>query len=97
MAVCVMISWPNISTDEYDLARETVGWEREAPVGGLFHIAMHDGAGFRIVDLWESPEAFQAFVEDRLTPGLQKAGITTEPVVEVFPPHAVFAPGYTAK
>ncbi len=97
MAICVMISWPGISTDQYNLARETVGWEREAPDGGLFHIAVDDGSGFRIVDLWESPEKFQAFVDNRLTPGLQQAGISTEPVVEVFPPHAVFTPGYTKK
>ena len=28
----------------------------------------------RIVDVWESPEAFEAFVRDRLAAAFQKAG-----------------------
>jgi len=32
-----------------------------APPGRLFHVAMEEGGGMRLFDVWESAEAFQAF------------------------------------
>ena len=50
--------------------------------------------GVRVTDIWESDEAFDAFVRDRLMPGVKQLGIPGEPEVEILPAHAVFAPGY---
>jgi len=33
-------------------------------------------AGMRVVDVWESPEAFQAFAQERLAAAFQEAGAT---------------------
>jgi len=35
-----------------------------------------EGSGTRVVDVWESREALQAFVEGRLVPAFEKAGAT---------------------
>jgi hypothetical protein len=56
------------------------------PVGGLLVHAAGDGPdGFRVVDVWESEEAFGAFGET-LVPILQEVGIDAQP--EVYPAHA---------
>ena len=48
----------------------------------------------RVTDLWDSPDKLQAFVENRLNPGVQQVGIEGEPEVEMTDAHAVFAPAY---
>jgi hypothetical protein len=35
-----------------------------------------EGGGTRVVDVWESQEAFDAFIRDRLQPAFAKAGVT---------------------
>ena len=54
------------------------------PPGGLLHASGFDDAGLRVVDLWESAEAFQAFVATTLTASVTKLGITTQPNVSMF-------------
>ena len=71
-----------------------VNWEGDAPDGARFHIAWFEDDGLRVVDLWDSPGQFQAFVDDRLNPGVQEVGIEGEPEVEMSDAYAVFAPAY---
>ena len=47
-----------------------------------------------VTDVWESAEDFQAFVDDRLNPGVQQVGIEGEPEVQMTEVHRVFAPAY---
>jgi hypothetical protein len=93
----MIMEWDGVTLQQYDEARKVVNWEGDAPAGGLFHVAAHDGQKLRITDTWESAEQFQQFVDQRLMPGVQKVGIQGQPRVEVYPTHAVFTPGYTAK
>jgi hypothetical protein len=51
--------------------------------------------GFHVLDLWDSREQFQKFVDQRLMPGVQRAGITSQPKVELSDSYAVFAPNVT--
>jgi hypothetical protein len=68
--------WAGITPDEYEQAREVVGWERDPAVGGLNHVAWFDSDGaLRVVDVWEHEEDFQRFANDRLMPGLASAGL----------------------
>jgi hypothetical protein len=45
-----------------------------------------------VLDLWDSPQQFQQFVNDRLTPGVQKTGIESQPKVQIAEAHALFVP-----
>ena len=40
------------------------------PAGGVFHVAAIDDAGVHITDVWESEDALNAFLGDRLMPKL---------------------------
>jgi hypothetical protein len=94
MPIMMIMEWDGITAAQYDQVRNIVRWEQDKPKGGLFHVAAVTPQGVRVTDVWDSAEEFNAFVEARLMPGVQKAGITAQPRVEIFPAHAVFAPGY---
>jgi hypothetical protein len=70
--------------------REIVGWETNPDPNGQFHVAFFDESGFNGIDVWDSPEAFQNFVDTRLMPGIA-GGVDGEPTVTITPAHAVFS------
>jgi quinol monooxygenase YgiN len=58
------------TTTNYDRVQEALGARENPPPGALVHTAGFDEeAGvFRILDVWESREAWDAFLNDRLLP-----------------------------
>jgi hypothetical protein len=65
--------------------KESLDSPADWPVEGLLaHIAGEGATGFRVVDVWESEEAFGRFGEV-LMPILQEIGVQGEP--EVYPAH----------
>lgn len=49
-----------------------------------------------MTDVWDSQQAFETFMADRLAPEIEKAGITGTPEVSFAPLHRRFvAPGIT--
>jgi len=52
----------------------------------LVHVAGEAGTGFRVVDVWESEEAFRRFGE-QLEPIMKAIGIDAQP--EIYPAHTV--------
>ena len=93
MAVAMHMHWPGVDADQYDRLKDLVGWEREAPEGGILHVTSFSPQGAHIFDVWESQEAFQRFTEDRLMPGVRELGIQGEPDVQFYPVHDLFTPG----
>jgi hypothetical protein len=45
-----------------------------------------------VLDLWESKEQFDSFVQNRLAAGVAAAGISSQPKVEFADSLSVFAP-----
>jgi quinol monooxygenase YgiN len=74
MAVAVVQEFPiegdDRTTTNYDRVQEALGTRTDRPAGGLVHTAGFDEeAGvFRIFDVWESREAWETFLNDRLMP-----------------------------
>ena len=94
MAVMMQMEWPGIGAAEYEAARKAVNWEGDVPPGAMFHVVAVTDSGVRVTDVWESAEAFEAFVRDRLMPGVKELGIPGEPNVEILSAHRIFAPAY---
>lgn len=95
--IAMIMKWDGVTTAQYDQVREIVQWEQYPAEGGLVHIATHDGSALRVVDIWESAEQFNHFVETRLMPGVMQAGIQVQPHVELYPVHALFTPAFEQK
>jgi quinol monooxygenase YgiN len=74
VAIAVIQEFPiegaDRTTTNYDRVQEALGVRNNPPAGGLVHSAGFDEeAGvFRIFDVWESREAWDAFLHDRLMP-----------------------------
>jgi hypothetical protein len=90
MPFVMNMKWDGVTPAQYDETRELVQWETDSPAGALFHVAWFETDGLRVVDVWETPDDFQAFAESRLTPGTNKVGIQGEPQVTFTPTHRVF-------
>jgi hypothetical protein len=91
MAVVLVHETPTLTREKYEqTVQKLSGKDRmeaasDWPVAGLLSHAAGEGPnGFRVVDVWESEEALNAFAE-KLTPVLQEVGVESEP--EVYPAH----------
>jgi hypothetical protein len=68
MAVIVEMDFQGFTTDQYDAVDDALDPKGNPPDGLLAHSARLDGDTLRVLDLWESPEAFGAFAESRIGP-----------------------------
>lgn len=87
MSIVMQMRWKGVTPAQYDQVREIVAWERDPAPGGALHVAWFDDDGLRVWDVWESADAFGAFTEGRLTPGVAQVGIETQPDVTIAPLH----------
>jgi hypothetical protein len=72
MAVLMENRVEQSNTEIYDAVNEKLGVESDPPAGMIVHTAIDLGeGGIRIVDVWESQQAFEAFRDDRLLPAIQ--------------------------
>jgi hypothetical protein len=92
MATIMLMHWREATPDEYDQAREKVGWDRDVPGGAKLHVSGFADDGLHVTDVWESEQAFSTFMEKRLAPVVQELGIQGQPEVKFFPLHGVFVP-----
>lgn len=94
MPVVTIFQSPSFTQEQYDetVRRITGGKSRmdspaDWPVEGLLaHVAGQGESGFRVVDVWESEDAFRGFGET-LMPILEEVGVEGEP--EIYPAHVV--------
>lgn len=92
MPVVLVHQGPTLTQERYEQSVEKItgGKSRldslsDWPVEGiLMHAAGQGADGFRVVDVWESEEAAQAFGE-HLGPILAGVGVTDQP--EIYPAH----------
>jgi hypothetical protein len=92
MATVMLMHWPEVTKEQYEQVRREVNWEADVPKGAKFHVAWFGDDGFHVLDLWESPQDFENFAQQRLMAGVQRAGIQTQPRVQFGESIAVFAP-----
>src|SRR5947209_11720602 len=92
MAAIRQTHWREAARASYGRAREQVGWDRDVPAGAKLHISGFGDDGLHVLDVWESPQAFNDFLQQRLAPAVAEIGIEGQPDVSFFPLHGVFAP-----
>jgi hypothetical protein len=95
MAIVAVFQGPNLTREHYEesISRLTGGKKTRMedpsdwPVEGLLvHVTGQGPNGFRVVDVWESEEAFRRFGET-LMPILQEIGVAAES--EVYPAYTL--------
>ncbi|HEY3070523.1 MAG TPA: hypothetical protein VGJ34_09420 [Gaiellaceae bacterium] len=76
MAIAVIADIP--SKEAYETVTERMfGSKRPAenPAGNIIHTAGEGPNGFRVVDVWESQEAFDNFMNEKVMPAMEEAGM----------------------
>ncbi len=75
MPVGFMFEVPGGTVDQYDRAMVELNLGENPAAGLLSHTSGPMEGGWRVIDVWESEEAFQTFASTRLGPTLQKVGM----------------------
>jgi hypothetical protein len=80
--------FPGGTQDQYEQVIGNMGFQRQGmgPPGALFHWVNISDEGIRVVDVWKSPELFQAFADSQIGPLTQEAGLP-EPEVTTYEVH----------
>jgi hypothetical protein len=78
VAVTFVLDIPGGTAEQYDSVMEKIGLagpNPPLPEGGLFHLAYVTESGWRVIDVWESEEAFGRFFAERLGDALASAEV----------------------
>ena len=81
MAVAIEMNFKGATLDQYDQVLELMGLtgDSPAPPGAIFHWAAETADGLRVVDVWETREAYDRFAQEQIGPYSQQVGITEPP------------------
>jgi hypothetical protein len=92
VAVAVFMHFPGLRREQYDRLMADLRLDADPPLGEILHVAADAPDAINVVDLWQTREAAEDFVERRLRPALAAAGVQVELTVDVLPLRNVFAP-----
>ena len=77
---------------EYRAVLDHMGVEKRPASGIYLHLTAVTDFGYRIVEIWDSKEGFEEFLEQRLAPATKALGIDRKTIITVKPLHNFFAP-----
>lgn len=83
MAIAFLFELPDMSSEQSAAIVRELDLGGKPPAGQILHVeGPMEGGGTRGVDVWESQEALEDFVRERLGPIMQRMGIAlTEPTI----------------
>jgi hypothetical protein len=79
MAVMLIGDVPGMDAETYDKVNDAMNFPSDLPDGLISHTAGPTDGGFIIVDIWESMDKFESFMENTLMPAMGKVGIEAPP------------------
>ena len=92
MAVGMLLAGEGVTEDSYKQLTEAMFGnypmrDDQSPEGLLVHTAGQADQGWYIYDIWQSPEHFQRFAEEKLGPAMETlgAGGGAQPQPQFFP------------
>jgi hypothetical protein len=98
MAVGMLLAGEGVTEDNYrQLTQEMFGnypmRDEQAPDGLIVHTAGQSDQGWYIYDIWESPEHFERFSEEKIRPAAESIGAAPIGAQPQFFPIATMAKG----
>ena len=91
MSVIMSMRWSGVTPEQYDRTCELIDWDELPSLGGILHAASFDDGAMHVLDVWESQEHFQRFLETRLQPAIAQVGMEGQPEVEFRPLHSLWS------
>lgn len=91
MAIAFVLDVPGMGAEALDAAVGQLGvGPGKAPDGQIAHIEIITAEGAKVIDVWDSPQAYETFMEQRLGPVLGGMGAPPIDPPEYLPVHRVF-------
>ena len=91
MAVAMLMHWPGVTSDQYDAVMARLGLDANPPAGAILHVAAVTDVGVEVCDVWQTEQAFNGYLEQRLLPAVSELGIGGEPEIRIVPLHNLYA------
>ena len=94
MPVGFIMEFDGFAPENYDAVSRRVGWPANWPDGLTFHVAGPSGGGMRLVEIWDSREQRERWMEETIQPAIQEvagdvAASAPPPRVTDFDVHAL--------
>jgi hypothetical protein len=91
MAVTFTLDMPGMTREQLDgLVQQLGAGPGKVPDGQIAHIEAITDDGARIIDVWESAEAYERFMQERLGPIFATAGLPPIDTPRMLQVHRVF-------
>jgi hypothetical protein len=81
-----------LTAEEYRAILDEMGVETKPAAGIFLHLTTRTDFGYRIVEIWDSKEGFEEFLEKRLGPASRALGLERKTDISITPLHNFFAP-----
>ena len=81
-----------LTPEEYRAVLDEMGVEVRPASGIFLHLTTTTDFGYRIVEIWDSKEGFEEFLQKRLAPASQITGLNRRTDISITPLHNFFAP-----
>lgn len=94
MAVCLLMHFAGVGADKYESVMKELGLQGDNPDWPsriISHVAGFSSDGMYVVDVWESQEDFDSFLESRLKPAFEAVGGLPQPQLITFAVHNTYA------
>jgi hypothetical protein len=88
VAVAMLAEIPDLTTDQYEMVVKKVS-ETGTPAGAVFHAGGPVEGGYRVIEVWESREAAEAFYGSRLLREATATLTTQTRILMTWPVHGV--------
>jgi hypothetical protein len=90
VVIAVQLDFQGANIEQYDEINEWIGLLPGGPAASpqeLFHWVAQVEQGFRVVDVWETREAFERFAQEKLAPICERIGIPRPSDIQFFEVH----------
>ena len=91
MAVALFMSWPGVTSDQYDSVMARLDLDANPAAGGVLHLAALTDEGLEVCDVWQTEQAFHGFLQHRLLPIASELDIAGAPEIRLVPLHNLYA------
>jgi hypothetical protein len=91
MAVALFMSWPGVTSGQYDSVMARLDLDSNPAAGGVLHLAALTDEGLEVCDVWQTEQAFHGFLQHRLLPIASELEIEGAPEIKLVPLHNLYA------
>jgi hypothetical protein len=73
VAVGIIMEFGGFKPENYDTVAQEINWPQNWPDGLTFHVAGSTDDGMRIVEIWDSRDQFDRWMQETVQPAIQSA------------------------